>query len=88
MGGAGDRSSSPAVAQSGSSPEYAASGPPGWDLSGLWVGEDLRGARDPLVGSGKGCIGRRGQPAVTGGLGSSAYCVSTVPDPFGSGFWL
>jgi len=36
MGGAGDRSSSPAAAQRGSSPEYAASGPPGVKSSGLW----------------------------------------------------
>ena len=87
IGGAGDRSSSPAAAQRGSSPEYAISGPLGWDLSGLWVGGDLRGARDPLVGSGRGCIGWRGRPAVTGVLGSPAYHVSAVPAPFGSGFW-
>ena len=71
----------------GAAAELAELGPPGWYLSGLWVGEDLRGARDPLVGSGRGCIGWRGRPAVTGGLGSPAYHVSAVPAPFGSGFW-
>ena len=55
-------------------------------MSKLWVGEDLRGARVPLVGSGRGCIGRRGRPAVTSGLGSPVYRVSVVLAPFGSGF--
>ena len=61
-------------------------GTPGLGLACGLAWEGLRGARDPLVGSRKGCIGRRGWPAVTGGLGSPAYRVSAVPAPFGSGF--
>jgi hypothetical protein len=40
-----------------------------------------RGMGNPLVGSGRGGISRRGWLAVTGGSGSPAYCVSTVPAP-------
>jgi hypothetical protein len=40
-----------------------------------------RGMGNPLVGSGRGGIGRRGWLAVTGGSGSPAYRVSAVPAP-------
>ena len=63
------------------SPEIVESDAPGLGLACGLAGEGLRGARDPLVGSRKGCIGRGGWPAVTGGLGSPAYRVSAVPAP-------
>ena len=47
--------------------------------------EHARGMRKPPRRSGRGCIGRSGRPAETGGLDSPAHRVSTVP--FGSGFW-
>ena len=62
-------------------------GIPGVESSCGLAREHARGMRKPPRRSGRGCIGRSGRPAVTGGSGSPAYRVSAVPAPFGSGFW-
>ena len=62
-------------------------GIPGVESSCGLAREHARGMRKPPRRSGRGCIGRSGRPAVTGGSGSLAYCVNAIPDPFGSGFF-
>ena len=58
-----------------SSPEFGKTSAPRLDSSRGLAHEHEHGMANPLVGSVRGYIGRRGRPAVTGGLGSPAYRV-------------